>query len=253
VTSFTYAHNELAALELAISPERLQPYVARAGGSRHKAILIYERNTALSEALYGVTQATEIALRNAIHRVLAVPHGSMWFESVGLEDAQLAKVADAKYEIDRNRRIATPGAIIAELSLGFWTSLISTRYEKSLWVPYLHKAFPHALRANPDKGDATSFSRISRAEIFEQLESVRTLRNRIAHHESILKLDLTKLYSVTLEALKWVCPTSADWVRATNCFPRRLHEKPLSYAPPKFPSSAASPSPGMPLARSRNS
>src|ERR1035438_10855520 len=64
VKTFGYAANEIIALELALSPERLQPYIARAGGSRAKAILIYERNTALSEALYGVTQAAEVGLRN---------------------------------------------------------------------------------------------------------------------------------------------------------------------------------------------
>jgi hypothetical protein len=249
---FEYTPKDIAALELALSPERLQPYISRAGGNRHKAILIYERNTALSEALYGVAQATEVALRNAMHRVLSASYGSMWFESVGLEGPQLEKVMVAKYEIGRDQRLLTPGAVIAELNLGFWTSLVSTRYEKQLWVPHLHRAFPYALRVTADK-TAPPSSPISRAEIFDQLESVRNLRNRIAHHEPIIKLDLPRLYSRILEALKWVCPISADWVRATNSFPRRFYEKPLSYAPPKFPGEAPTPKPGMPAGISRKS
>jgi hypothetical protein len=244
---FPYGAIELAALELALSPERLQPYMTRAGGNRHRAILLYERNTALSEALYGVTQAAEIAVRNAIHRVLSVPHGLMWFEAVGLEGPQLDKVLNAKYELDRNGRALTPGAVVAELNLGFWTSLVSTRYEKQLWVPHLHKAFPHALRTSSGKPGAAP-SPISRAEIFDQLESVRNLRNRIAHHEPILKLDLPRIYSGTLEALKWVCPVTAEWTRSTNSFPRRFHETPLSYAAPKFPPASSNAKPGMPAA-----
>lgn len=194
--------------------------------------MIYERNTALSESLYGVTQATEIALRNALHRVLSAGYGTMWFDLVTLEVPQSDKIASAKEEIRRNRRILTPGAIVAELGLGFWTALIAGRYEKHLWVPHLHKAFPHAA--------------LSRSDIFEKLEKLRTLRNRIAHHEPIVKLDLPRLYSEAVEALRWVCPTSADWVRSTNSFNERFHEKPLSYAPPKFPSPQEKPTPGFP-------
>jgi hypothetical protein len=50
-----FTPEDIAALELSLSPERLQPYLAGAGGSKQRAILIYERNTALSEALNGVT------------------------------------------------------------------------------------------------------------------------------------------------------------------------------------------------------
>src|ERR1700692_4682724 len=94
--TFGYEPKDITALELALSPERLQPYVARAGGSRAKAILIYERNTALSEALYGVTQATEVGLRNSIHRVLCAAYGAMWFDHITLEEIQAEKVSTAK-------------------------------------------------------------------------------------------------------------------------------------------------------------
>ena len=104
VKAFAYAANEIIALELALSPERLQPYIARAGGSRAKAILIYERNTALSEALYGVTQAAEVGLRNSIHRVLCTAYGPMWFDNFTLEDIQAEKITAAKYEISHNGR-----------------------------------------------------------------------------------------------------------------------------------------------------
>uniref|UniRef100_Q024T1 Uncharacterized protein n=1 Tax=Solibacter usitatus (strain Ellin6076) TaxID=234267 RepID=Q024T1_SOLUE len=121
-TAFPYSHSQIQALEMALSPERFQPYLNRAGGSRHKAILIYERNTALSESLYGVTQATEIALRNALHRVLSAAYGTMWFDVVELGVPQANKIAAAESEIRRTRRILTPGAVVAELGLGFWTA-----------------------------------------------------------------------------------------------------------------------------------
>jgi len=170
----------------------------------------------------------------------------MWFDHVTLEDIQAEKLQKAKYELKQNGRSITPGGIVAELNLGFWTSLISTRYEKTLWVPHLYKAFPHAVIQKQGTDGKSLSVPISRADIFDQLERIRTLRNRIAHHESILKLDLSKLYAETLGTLSWVCPVSAEWVRHTNCFPKRLHEKPLSYAPVRLPAPPPQPTPGPP-------
>jgi hypothetical protein len=178
--------------------------------------------------------------------VLCAAYGSMWFDHVKLEDIQTDQIGKAHYEVGRNGRTVTPGAMVAELNLGFWTSLISTRYEKTLWVPHLYKAFPYAVIDKRDAKGTVSSVPISRATIFDQLERIRSLRNRIAHHEPILKFDLSKLYSETLEALKWVCPITAEWVRSTNCFPQRLHEKPLSYPAPKLPPPPRAPTPGLP-------
>lgn len=65
--NFNYHAKDIAILELAISAERFRPYLVMAKGHRKTAILMYERNTYLSEALYGVTQAAEVALRHPSH------------------------------------------------------------------------------------------------------------------------------------------------------------------------------------------
>lgn len=64
-----------------------------------------------------------------------------------------------------------PGKVIAELTFGFWTYLVSDLHEKRIWVPYLHRAFPDG--TNRKKLNAT-------------LTSLRDFRNRVAHHEKIL-------------------------------------------------------------------
>jgi hypothetical protein len=65
-----------------------------------------------------------------------------------------------------------PGKIVAELMFGFWTYLVADSHEKTIWVPYLHKAFP----------PGTDRDRVSQA-----LTAIREFRNRVAHHENILK------------------------------------------------------------------
>lgn len=61
---------------------------------------------------------------------------------------------------------------MAELSFGFWRQFTTKAMEKTLWVPYINRCFPtHPLRSDVDK----------------IIESVNSLRNRIAHHEPIYK------------------------------------------------------------------
>ncbi len=55
---------------------------------------------------------------------------------------------------------------------GFWTFLFADGHEKTLWVPYLHKAFPPGT---------------DRSKLSQTLTAIREFRNRIAHHENILK------------------------------------------------------------------
>ena len=106
---------------------------------------------------------------------------------------------------------------MAELRLGFWTALMSSRYEKTLWVPYLHKCFPHAKGKRLDGKVVTA----DRKAISEELEKIRVLRNRIAHHESILKPEMDQQYEGIVKVLGWMCPATAQWTRSTNCFASR--------------------------------
>lgn len=78
---FQYDNKNLLTIEKYISPERLAAYVAYARGDKWVAIRLYERNTEVSEAIYGVIQALEITLRNAIHYTLSGQLGGPeWYE-----------------------------------------------------------------------------------------------------------------------------------------------------------------------------
>ncbi|EFV93192.1 hypothetical protein ES5_02144 [Dietzia cinnamea P4] len=65
-----------------------------------------------------------------------------------------------------------PGKIVAEQTFGFWAYMTSDHHEKTIWVPYLHKAYPTGH---------------DRAKTHKSLEEVRDLRNRVAHHEPIFQ------------------------------------------------------------------
>lgn len=205
---FAYTEEQLTTLESAISLERLTRYTTAANGDRRKAIRLYEQNTALSEALYGVLQGLEITLRNSIHNVLRSDLGrDDWYDHFAFEPWEEDSIQKAKRAAAKHSPAPKSGKVIAELSFGFWTGLISKIYEKRLWVPHIYKAFPA--------------HRVNRRMLYGRLNNIRNLRNRIAHHEPILGNHLEEEYKKILEITRWIDPTTADWIASTNCFTER--------------------------------
>lgn len=203
---FVYSIDALSNLRDTITRPRLSPYVIQSKGDLGEAISLYERNTLLSQELYGVLQSLEIAFRGSVHGTLTKGIASDWYKRAPLRKAELDAVDEAEAKIVRRNEGITPARIVAELNFGFWTHLLSREYERNLWVPHLHKAFPHLQK--PD-----------RERLFRRFISIKTLRNRIAHHEPIISRDLAQDYENIVEAIGWVCPTTACWVRSVNSFP----------------------------------
>ncbi|MEN4646985.1 Abi family protein [Pantoea agglomerans] len=91
-------------------------------------------------------------------------------------------VDQARDTIADEGKTITPARIISQLSFGFWTTLLGTKYEdmnsKSLLWPNLEGAvFPHspAGYAMPD--------------IRKAFNRIRALRNRLSHHEALWKFN----------------------------------------------------------------
>lgn len=209
---FEYTDRQLATLISALSSDRLQPYVVYARSTDPWVVIrLYERNTKLSEALYGVVQALEVLLRNKIHSQMTKDIGADdWYEKVAFLESEQNEIADAKQAIADRPKPVTPGRVVAELNFGFWVRMFSGAYEKDFWVKHLHKLYALSKQ---------------RKAIHERLVQIKTLRNRIAHHETLVKRDLEKDYRETLDAIGWLSPTVRLWVEATNCFEARFAER----------------------------
>lgn len=205
-----YTQARLDALTRSISIDRISTYLKFSGGDLPRAIQLYERNTLLSETLYSVLQGLEIAVRNSMHATLTDVYGRDWYDRAPLAKFERARIRDARRTITRNKKAETPGRIVSELTFGFWVSMTARRYAASLWVPHLHRAFPN--------------KRLSHKLAHSRLNQVRLLRNRIAHHECILRRDLDHDYTEAVEALDWVCPETADWIQESTRFEDALQE-----------------------------
>jgi hypothetical protein len=220
-TQFSYLAQEIDDLENALSADRFRPYVQMAQGDRVAAIRLYERNTRFSGALYCSIQGLEVCLRNAVHRSLTAAYGPDWFDHLTMLRYPLPqKLEAAKSNILGDGKLLTPGRVVAELSFGFWTALLSAKYEKCLWVPCLHRAFPYAF-AGPEFGTTASGAprRVNRQDIARRLDGIRQLRNRIAHHESIIRRRLDEDFLSIIETTAWICPTTSAWLNATAIIP----------------------------------
>lgn len=222
-----YSEELVLALERSLSSHRLNSYIVQAKGNKVSAIRLHERNTELSEALFGVIQGLEITLRNSIHRTLEKYIGfADWYDHIGLEDSEKDALYLAKEGVQSRHKSLTPPRIIAQLNLGFWVRLTAGDYEKALWVPYLYKVFP--IKTN-------------RRQLNLRLNKIKDLRNQIAHHERIINRDLDADYAEILETLGWLCSKTLNWVKATNRFTKFLKAS-ASVSALSFPGGAAPPS-----------
>lgn len=175
----------------------------------------------MSSSLHGTLGQFEVLLRNALDVQLVKYHqrvhegNGIWWTDPGMPlQPDLGKlVLEARKRARRNAAHETHGKVVAELMFGFWRFLLDSRHSTTLWAPALRHAFPH-LRPKV------------RTEVYERLEQLNLLRNRIAHYEPIYRTPLDERFHDLLAVSGWICPTTAAWISSTSTFRRVLDEKP---------------------------
>lgn len=198
----------------AFSAPRLASYQDAAAGDEEWAWRLYRWNVEVSEAFYCPLHCLEVSLRNAQHAALSATFARTdWWVVAPLRKHELGKIAQA----ERNLRgkgvlVHTADGVVAELSFGFWASLLSRSYDRHLWVPVLHRAFPHYSGRRKDLED--------------NLRAMVLLRNRVMHHEPVhhrhLEADHAKIYRL----LGYLEPSVAAWLRGFDRVPEVLGRRP---------------------------
>ncbi|TCC33343.1 hypothetical protein [Kribbella sindirgiensis] len=207
-------------LENLLSEARLGPYLAATDGSLTSALRLYDWNTQASSAFHEELHYVEVGLRNAMDRQLAA-----WAKGLGAQSSWYAdsrvpltprtrrKVADARNNATRGGRPELHGKVVAELMLGFWWSLLSDEYNRRLWQPCLQYAFDGPVR---------------RTRLHSELDELRRLRNRIAHHEPIHGRDLLADHQRVLDVARRISPRLSERVEAVSRVPKLLVERPAT-------------------------
>lgn len=193
-------------IEKIISPERLKPYLKCHSDNFEKAVEHYKANIEISEAFYSLLAILEIAFRNNFDSQFKRQfNDENWFENpVFIKIAsrfQIDRVSEARTNILREKKIITSGKIIAELSFGFWTSLLDTKFERTLWKN-LRLAFPNCPKAIRKRKTMSS-----------KFNGIRKLRNRIFHHESVTwNMNVILNYrDEIIEGIDWLDKDLLNW------------------------------------------
>lgn len=199
-----------AALQEAISRERLKKYLADQGDDLDAALALYERNMMLAEAFYVPLQALEICLRNKLHDRMSAVYGADWLNdpaAAPLSDFSRFLINEAKDELDLP---FGNGKLVAELKLGFWVGLIAKQYDATLWRRALFRCF----QAGGGR---------KRRDVHGRLNAIRRFRNRVAHHEPIYHRPVERMHDEIIEAIGWMCRDTRAWTEHHSRVPDVLN------------------------------
>lgn len=211
---YNYGGDEIESLVSAMSGPRFATYRARAD-SDTAALQLYTWNTTVGAAFYGPLQTLEVTLRNAVHGVMSANYGSRWFQDSRFLRANDRHFVDKTIQHLRNRsKPVPPTRIVAELPFRFWVALFANTYDATIWRTDLHRIFAPKVK--------------DRRGLHETLDRLRTLRNRIAHHEPIFDRHLNYDYRQIRTIVGLLDKPVLIWLDHHSRVPEILDTKPDS-------------------------
>jgi hypothetical protein len=193
----------------ALSAPRLGTYEAATTGTSQLsgALALYGWNAQVSAAMLAPLHLCEVVIRNAVADALAAAHGPQWPWDAGfmrsLPNPGIGYNPRRDIVAARTGRTTT-GKVIPELKFVFWQTMFTSRFDARLWSLHLRTILPHA--------DATKTVAQVRALVYHELEQLRKLRNRIAHHEPIFTRNLADDFQKVHDLIAFRCPFTAVWM-----------------------------------------
>jgi len=143
-----------------------------------------------------------------------------WFDTPDLLlPAQEKDLESARSKLASKNKRETANHVVAELSFGFWTALLSKPYEDVVTRPLLRGEFPnwpsHLKQRN---------------ELSKRFQVARTIRNRAHHLEPIWhRKSLDIEHEEIKEAIVWLSPLFGTLLKTIDRFPHVLAAGPGKY------------------------
>jgi hypothetical protein len=167
------------------SQKRLNRYLLACNGDKKKAMTLYRYNLRLAQELLTIVSCFEVSLRNAIDDILVPQFGNEWLKdsvsSGGIFTASILNktnrtITKALQKL-RAQGTYSHSKLLAQMDFGMWKYMYSP-LQYNLTHQLLLNVFPYKQRSTPQL-------HINQSYIFNELDKVNTLRNRIAHHEPL--------------------------------------------------------------------
>lgn len=196
-----------------MSPERLSKYVVACSNNTRKAMVLYRYNLKLSQEMFGVISCFEVVLRNRINRALIAHFGNDWLRDFILPGGQFyydPRVEGTKKIIKKSYDGLLAGGnyshskLLSEMEFGVWKFMFNN-VQYRLTSRCLLGVFPN-------KPCSSAQIQFNNTFVFNALNEINTMRNRIAHHEpicfgaplSIDTLSALNCYSIILKLFSWM-------------------------------------------------
>lgn len=186
----------------------------------NSAMSLYGWNGQISSAFMLPLHICEVIVRNAVHQVLTKVYGERWPWSQAFERSLPAngRYSPRRDLISARQRQTTTGKVIPELKFVFWQKMFTSRHKQRLWDNEILNIFPNGT------GQLTPDQLLS--EIYNSLESIRLIRNRIAHHEHLINRNLSNDYSKIVRLISYRCADSIIWLHSIEQLSPLLATKP---------------------------
>jgi len=188
----------------------MAPYLS-ATGDRTRAIDLYDWNTRIGAAFFESLHYLEVGLRNALDDAATRHLGTSWLSPTSLILTPRSRKAVVSALGHAGGPGAPRGKLVAELPFGFWWSLLADEYNRRLWQPALQHAFERGVR---------------RRKLHAELDDLRRLRNRIAHHEPIHARALDSDFARVLDIATRIGIVLGHHISATSRIPEVLAAQP---------------------------
>lgn len=172
-------------IEHFFSQERMNRYLIACNNDKRKAVTLYRYNLRLSQEVFTIISCFEVALRNCIDHHLSASLGNEWLKDSIMQNGIFTNpilrktntIISNAYNRLNHSNTYSHSKLLAEMEFGIW---------KYMFSPIQYRVTGRTLlRIFPNKPRSSVQMQYNQSYIFNELDKVNTLRNRIAHHEPI--------------------------------------------------------------------
>lgn len=181
----TLSNLEIVRIEKTLSIPRLSKYEnfykkIEKEYTKQDVMYLYERNLIISNKFFYLLNFFEIILRNAVVEAIEIAFGCNSTNSWHTNTAFIRSLSSkGKYspksmfdEVQRKFPYSA-SKMIPEFKFVFWQKMLMSNHENRIWKHCLTQVFPNIQTEN-------------RQTLYDWVDQLRELRNRIAHHEPII-------------------------------------------------------------------
>ncbi|MEZ8649399.1 hypothetical protein AB6D92_10505 [Vibrio splendidus] len=205
-------------IEVDLSNERLLPYFNDGKHDWHIAFNLYLYNARLSKAFLYPLHILEVALRNKLHELFCSLFNDNWPNDPAFQAMLNQHSSNSLNKARQKVNNRSTEDIVAALSFDFWSNFLFRSNYEAFWRINYSK-----LNINGPKF----------RQFKTKINEANDLRNRIAHHEPILRLDCSSIHTEILTAIQWLSFEIYRWTKEHTTVPVILRTKPAPTGNPQ--------------------